>query len=63
MKIPENIFPGAQVKLHCFGLGVIRKVYQHHDTREMVADIKAHSGATLHLTLAYAQTILQKAVV
>jgi hypothetical protein len=56
--IPENVYPGARVKLAAFGFGIIKKVYAHHETGERCCDVRADTGEIMHLSLAYAQRVV-----
>lgn len=51
-------FSQRRVLMNYFGEGVIRKVYEHPETKELVCDVKAKSGEDLHLSVSYARRVL-----
>jgi hypothetical protein len=58
LKEANDDIANRRVHLAEFGPGVIRKAYEHPETGEIVADIKAQSGEDLHVSLAYARRLL-----
>ena len=53
-----DIGPGAVLNTHAFGKAFVTKVYTHKETRETVLDVKSEAGDNLHLSFAYARTLL-----
>lgn len=57
-QIDHRIFPGVGLVLHEFCTGVITKVYQHQETKEMCVEVKAQGDELMHLSLAYVERLL-----
>lgn len=46
---------GARLHLVHFGAAQVRKIYEHPDSKEPVADVVTHAGKAMHLSLRYCE--------
>lgn len=62
--IMSHIQAGQKLKLKAFGDAVVRRMYRHPDTNELVADVKVVNrngdGDIMHLSIAYVDKLMRE---
>lgn len=60
MKNPilTQVFAGMRLQLHAFGGSMVRRLYVHTETKELVAEIKSDGGETMHLSMKYVERLM-----
>lgn len=56
----NEIYEGQWLNSHAFGRIVVRKIYMHRETGQLVLDCKSEHGDNLHLSMAYGRRLLER---